>query len=98
MPYLLVLMLLVTTHVNATSIYAGKAKATAVCSQCHGIKTPSADSPYPSLAGRDETYLKQALTDYRDKKRLSEIMNAVAGSLTDKDINNISRYYHRLKP
>ena len=98
MRYLVLLMLLATANVQAANVYAGKAKATAVCSQCHGIKTPSADAPYPSLAGRDVAYLKQALKDYRDKKRVSEIMNVLAGSLTDKEINNISTYYSRLKP
>ena len=67
-------------NVNAAVIYAGQAKAAAVCSQCHGIKTPSADAPFPSLAGRDAAYLESALKQYRDKTRKSDIMNAIAGS------------------
>lgn len=86
------------TSSQAANIYAGKSKAAAVCSQCHGVKTPSADAPFPSLAGRDEDYLKQALKEYRDKTRVSDIMNNIAGSLSDKDINNIISYYSRLKP
>ena len=81
---------------QSASIYAGKAKAAAVCSQCHGIKTTSADAPFPPLAGRDQAYLVMALKQYRDKTRISEIMNNVAGSLTDRDINNIAAYYERL--
>ena len=84
--------------VNATSIYAGQARAAAVCSQCHGIKTPSADAPFPPLAGRDADYLQTALKQYRDKTRKSDIMNAVAGSLTDADIANVAAYYAKLKP
>ena len=83
---------------HAASIYAGKSKAAAVCSQCHGIKTPSADAPFPSLAGRDEEYLKTALKQYRDKTRKSDIMNNIAGSLSDRDINNIANYYNRQTP
>lgn len=84
--------------VDAASIYAGEAKAAAVCSQCHGIRMPSADAPFPPLAGRDADYLKTALKQYRDKTRKSDIMNAIAGSLSDDDINNVATYYGKLKP
>lgn len=83
--------------VQAASIYAGHAKAAAVCSQCHGIKSPSAGAPFPSLAGRDKEYLQMAIKQYRDKTRVSEIMNNIAGSLSDKDIANIAAYYSGLE-
>ena len=94
----LMLGLFSATNVNAASIYAGQARAAAVCSQCHGIKTPSADAPFPPLAGRDVAYLKTALEQYRDKTRKNDIMNAIAGSLTDNDISNVAAYYAGLKP
>ena len=83
---------------QAASIYAGQAKAAAVCSQCHGIRSTSAEAPFPPLAGRDQEYLESALKQYRDKTRISDIMNNIAGSLSDRDINNIAAYYSRLKP
>jgi cytochrome c553 len=92
------LALLPVQSVNAASIFAGQARAAAVCSQCHGIKNPSADAPFPPLAGRDAAYLKSALEQYRDKTRKSDIMNAIAGSLTDNDISNVAAYYSGLKP
>ncbi len=95
---LMLINLLFAHDAIAASIFAGQAKAAAVCSQCHGIKTPSADAPFPSLAGRDAEYLKTALKQYRDKTRKSEIMNAMAGSLSDDDISNVATYYARLKP
>lgn len=82
----------------AASPYAGHEKAAAVCSQCHGIVNPSADAPFPPLAGRDQEYLKTALKQYRDKTRVSDIMNAIAGSLSDNDISNIASYYANAKP
>jgi cytochrome c553 len=82
---------------QAASIYAGKSKAAAVCSQCHGVRASSSESPFPPLAGRDEEYIKKALKEYRDKTRVSEIMNNIAASLSDRDINNIANYYSRLK-
>lgn len=74
-----------SSNANAVVIFAGQAKAAAVCSQCHGITTPSADAPFPSLAGRDKT-------------RKSDIMNAIAGSLSDTDIDNLAAYYAKQKP
>lgn len=87
-----------TSITQAANLYAGKAKAAAVCSQCHGVRTTSAEAPFPPLAGRDKKYLEMALKQYRDKTRISDIMNNIAGSLSDKDIKNISVYYSRQKP
>jgi len=95
---LLMVGLASTQSVNAASIYAGETKAATVCAQCHGVRTPSADAPFPPLAGRDLEYLKTALKQYRDKTRKSDIMNAIAGSLSDDDINNVAMYYAKLKP
>ncbi len=98
MKFLLFSSLLLTAFTTqAASIYAGKSKAAAVCSQCHGVRSTSAEAPFPPLAGRDEEYLKMALKQYRDKTRVSDIMNNIAGSLSDRDINNIANYYSRLK-
>lgn len=87
----------VSSSAQAANIFAGKAKAAAVCAQCHGVKASSADAPFPSLAGRDDAYLEMALKQYRNKTRVSDIMNNIAGSLTNKDINNIAAYYSRQK-
>lgn len=94
----LMLGFIVSHNVDAASVYAGQSRAAAVCSQCHGIKSPSADAPFPPLAGRDAAYLRSALKQYRDKTRKSDIMNAIAGSLTDEDIANVAAYYARQKP
>ncbi len=93
---LISMVLLSVSTAQAASIYAGKAKAAAVCSQCHGVRSTSAEAPFPPLAGRDEEYLEMALKQYRDKTRISDVMNNIAGSLTDRDINNIANYYSRL--
>jgi cytochrome c553 len=85
------------TSAHAASIYAGQARAAQVCSHCHGVRTPSADAPFPPLAGRDIEYLQTALKQYRDKTRKSDIMNAIAGSLSDDDIANVAAYYARQK-
>jgi cytochrome c553 len=98
LPLILLNGLLAAGSSQAASLYVGQAKAAAVCSQCHGIRTPSADAPFPPLAGRDVEYLKTAIKQYRDKTRKSDIMNAIAGSLNDNEINDIASYYGGLKP
>lgn len=98
LPLILLGGLLAAGSSQAASIYAGQSKAAAVCSQCHGIRNPSADAPFPPLAGRDPEYLKTAIKQYRDKTRVSDIMNAIAGSLTDRDIDDIVSYYSKAKP
>ncbi len=97
-PIMLLPGLLFTSPTQAASIYAGKSTAAAVCSQCHGVRARSSEAPFPPLAGRDRDYLEMALKQYRDKTRISDIMNNIAGSLSDKDIDNISAYYSRQKP
>lgn len=95
---LLLLGVMAAGSAQATSFFVGQYKASAVCSQCHGIRSPSADGPFPSLAGRDVEYLKKAIKQYRDKTRKSDLMNAIAGSLKDDEINDIATYYSRIKP
>jgi len=85
-------------NAQAASLFAGQSRAAAVCSQCHGIRTPAAGAPFPTLAGRDSGYLESALKQYRDKTRKSDIMNNIAGSLTDQDIHNVANYYSQIKP
>lgn len=95
---IILLSLFFITTVQAANLFAGKAKAAAVCSQCHGIKTPAAGAPFPPLAGRDVAYLRSALKQYRNKTRIAPIMNNIAGSLSDKDIADVTAYYAKLKP
>ena len=95
---LVIVGLVMASSSQAANLYAGQAKAAAVCAQCHGVRTTNAGAPFPPLAGRDKKYLNMALKQYRDKTRVSEIMNNIAGSLTDNDINDIAAYYSRLKP
>lgn len=93
----LLLGLIAAGGANATSPYAGKTRAEAVCSQCHGLKKISSDAPFPPLAGRDPAYLKLALQQYRDKTRPDPVMQAIAGTMTDAQIADVAAYYGSLK-
>jgi cytochrome c553 len=95
---LLMAAFLIAGNSYGANLFAGQSKAEAMCSQCHGLKKSSADSPFPRIFERDFTYLQTALQQYRDKTRKSDIMNAVTGSLSDDDIDNIAAYYDNIHP
>ncbi len=67
--------------------YAGKG-----CIGCHGAGGKSAIPTYPSLKGKDSTFVTKNLTDFRSGARKNPTMNAMAASLTDGDIANIAAY------
>lgn len=76
---------------------AGKAKF-GTCASCHGANGVSATPANPSLAGRDEAYIKSALTAYKTGAKDNATMKAMAASLSDEDIDNIAAYVATLKP
>lgn len=69
------------------SAYAAKG-----CIGCHGAGGKSVVPTYPSLAGKDEAFVKQNLTDFRAGKRQNPTMNAMAAGLSDADIENLAAY------
>ncbi len=75
---------------------AGKAKA-ATCAGCHGPKGISPTGGFPNIAGQKPEYLSAQLTAFRDKTRVSPVMNGMAASLKDEDIANLAAYYGGLK-
>jgi cytochrome c553 len=74
---------------------AGKAKAGA-CAGCHGANGEGI-KPNPALAGKSESEIVQALTEYKSGKRANPIMKTFAGQLSDQDMANVAAYYASLK-
>ncbi len=71
---------------------AGKQKSQA-CQACHGVDG-NADNPiYPRLAGQYETYLLQALRDYKSGARKNPIMAGMVAALSDEDMKDLAAYY-----
>ena len=102
MKKLLIMLLLLTF---GTSVFAagdvaeGKIKSY-TCTGCHGIKFYMNVYPtyhVPRLGGQNEAYIVSALKAYRSKERSHTTMQAQAGSLSDKDIADISAYFASLK-
>ncbi|MBY8964658.1 cytochrome c [Algiphilus sp.] len=66
------------------------------CAACHGQRGDEALQPsYPILAGQHQSYLEQALRQYRSGERNNAIMNGQAANLSDADIRALAAYYAR---
>jgi len=71
---------------------AGKAAAEA-CFACHGENGVSVAQTIPNLAGQKAPYLEAQLKAFRENKRTNPLMNAMAGPLSDADIENLAAYF-----
>ena len=71
----------------------GKQKSMA-CAACHGEGGHSTNPMYPILAGQVEDYLVHALKAYRGGSRNNAIMQGMAASLSDQDIDDLAAYFH----
>ena len=83
----------VTGAASAADVVAGAAKVKEVCAACHGVDGNSPDVNNPRLAGQYPDYLAKALRDYKSGQRNNAIMNGFAGTLSKKDIENVSAYF-----
>ena len=74
---------------------AGKDKS-AVCAGCHGDKGQGV-APNPALAGKPEADQVKALKDYKSGAKSNPLMNGIAATLSDQDMENLAAYYASLK-
>ncbi|MFV2031209.1 MAG: cytochrome c [Gammaproteobacteria bacterium] len=83
----------------AGSDEAGKIKS-ALCAGCHGVDGNSVAGTWPVLAGQHASYLVKQLRDFKSGKRTNPIMQSIAGSLGDADMQDIAAYYsgQKIKP
>ena len=72
----------------------GKAKSDeTLCTMCH-LGGFVGQNEVPRVAGQHYDYIVQQLTDFKNKKRTNDAgtMTSVAGTLSDKDIENLAHY------
>lgn len=71
-----------------------------MCIGCHGIIGYQASFPevykVPKIAGQSEGYISSALHEYQKGERRHPSMRAIATSLTEQDIADVSAYYAQL--
>ncbi len=70
----------------------GKQEA-AVCAACHGATGDGDNVTYPKLAGQYESYLIQALKDYRSGDRRNAVMAGFATNLSIHQIKALSAWF-----
>lgn len=75
-------------------------KKVAMCVGCHGIIGYQASFPeihkVPMIAGQSATYLASALAAYKSGDRKHPTMRAIADTLSEQDIADLSAYYSQL--
>ncbi|QSP95832.1 cytochrome c [Marinobacter salinisoli] len=89
---------LLSTHLHAADLEAGKELYSNNCAQCHG-PTAKGMASFPALAGRDASYLQSRLETYRAGERVganSGLMIPNARNLSDEDIANLSGFISQL--
>ncbi len=67
------------------------------CAACHGANGAGIPAQFPRLAGQHQTYAKTQLNDFRAGTRVNTQMNAIAGLLSDKEIDAVTDYIAGLK-
>ena len=65
------------------------------CTMCHGALGASRSNA-PNLAGQYPEVVIKQLIDYRDGKRRSTVMQALAAGLSERDIRDLAAYYASL--
>jgi YVTN family beta-propeller protein len=93
--FLVLGMVIGAGSVNAGKAQGGSEKARA-CTVCHGKNGISPSTAFPNLAGQKEAYLVKQLKDFREKRRVNPTMNAMAGTLSDRDISELAAYFSSL--
>ncbi len=81
---------------TATSAPKPIAVLAAPCAACHGADGNATAPNYPKLAGQYHDYLAQALHEYKDGQRTNPIMAGFAKTLTDREIDRLSRHFASL--
>jgi cytochrome c553 len=68
-----------------------------LCTGCHAIPDYRADYPLvyrvPKIGGQNAAYIYAALEAYKSGERKHPTMRSIAGSMSPKDMADISEYY-----
>lgn len=69
------------------------AKVAQLCVSCHGKDGVGVSDAYPTLTGQQETYIEQALQEYKLGERKNPVMGTFVNGLTTQDIDEVAQYY-----
>ncbi len=95
--FLITFVLVFSASAQADKAAGQSAYAARGCIGCHGAGGKSVVPTSPSLKGRNASFIRKNLTDFRSGARKNPTMNAMAAGLSDDDIKNIADYIGSLK-
>ena|SRR5210317_2658000 len=79
----------------------GKEKALTICSACHSLNGQAASAGnsvlIPNITAQQKNYLVARLKSYKSGEIKHPQMTVVAQMLSDKDIDDVSEWYSRIK-
>jgi cytochrome c553 len=87
--------LLILPTADAQNIEAGSVKAQA-CAACHGADGNAVAGIFPNLAGQTWRYNYVQLKEYKEGRRVNEVMSPMAASLSKEDMVDIANYFASL--
>ena len=79
------------------SVQAGATRA-AVCFACHGPNGDSVAPTFPRLAGQNAVYIAEQLHLFRSGVRQNPVMDPMAQTLSDQDIDNLAVFFAAQTP
>lgn len=79
------------------SAQAGAAKAP-MCFSCHGPNGNSQNPAFPRLAGQNAVYIAEQLHLFKTGVRKNPVMQPMAATLSDADIDNLAVYFASQAP
>ena len=68
-----------------------------LCAGCHNPDGNSIIPEFPKLAGLDAAYIAKQIKDFKNYKRVSEIMGPMSGNIAEADIGALAAYYSKQK-
>jgi len=86
---------LATVGCSSGDAESGQARAV-TCHACHGGNGMQTAPKTPGLAGQSRLYIAKQLRDFRDGRRTDPVMEPLAKSLTNNQIDDIAAFFESL--
>ena len=84
---------IIHSHAIAGGDPAAGQEKSAVCAGCHGADGNSTIGANPRLAGQYESYLYQALKQYKSGARKDLLMGNMVANLSNQDLKDLAAWY-----
>ncbi len=91
------IMLMLIASVMMPIAAQAEGEPNALCTGCHNEDGNSTTPEFPKLAGLDPVYIAKQIKDFKNDKRVSEIMGPMANQIPDKDIGFLAAYFSKQK-